>query len=99
MALTKTTEQDQLEVLGPYKSIGIQEKIVIKEDDKIISENIHRRIIDLGSLDASDNLVDTDVSSESTDVQSLCNLFWTTDIKNTYKAFLIANKPPIEDND
>ena len=96
MALTKTIEIDQLEIIGPYKAIGVQEKTVIKEDDKEISSSIHRKILNCGDLDATDNLVDTDVSSESTDVQNLCNTYWTTDIKNAYKAHLIATKPILE---
>jgi len=96
MALTKTIEIDQLEIIGPYKAIGVQEKTVIKEDDKEISSSIHRKILNCGDLDATDNLVDTDVSSESTDVQNLCNTYWTTDIKNAYKAHLVATKPILE---
>ena len=96
MALTKTIEIDQLEIIGPYKAIGVQEKTVIKEDDKEISSSIHRKILNCGDLDATDNLVDTDVSSEYTDVQNLCNTYWTTDIKNAYKAHLIATKPILE---
>tara|TARA_B100000131_G_scaffold101532_1_gene98556 strand:- start:113 stop:412 length:300 start_codon:yes stop_codon:yes gene_type:complete len=98
MSLTKTTEQDQLEVVGPYKAIGIQEKIVIKENDSVISETTHRRMLNSGDIDDNDNFVDTNISSESADVQALCNIFWTTDIKNAWKAYLIANKPKIEDN-
>jgi len=96
MTLTKTIEQDQLEVIGPYKAIGIQEKTVIKENDKEISSSIHRRILNCGDLDANDNLVPTDVSSEAADVQTLCNTYWTTAVKDAWKANLIATKPPTD---
>jgi len=45
-----------------------------------------------GSLDDSDNLVDTDISGEDADVQAICNAAWTQSVKDAYKAFLIANK-------
>ena len=50
-------------------------------------------MLDCGTLDASDNLVDRDISSEPTDVQAICNAVWTADVKAAYKAYLIANKP------
>ena len=34
MALTKTTEEDKIEVVGEYKLIQIREATVIKEDRK-----------------------------------------------------------------
>jgi hypothetical protein len=45
-----------------------------------------------GTLDASDDLVETDISGEDADVQAICNAAWTTQVKSDYKAFLIANK-------
>ena len=96
MALTKTVEQDQLEVVGPYKAIGIQEKTVIKEDGKELSSSIHRRMLNCCDLDAIDNLVPTDVSSEAADIQTLCNTYWTTAIKDAWKAHMIETKPPTD---
>jgi len=96
MALTKTVEVDQLEIVGPYKAIGVQEKIIVKDDGTLVSESIHRRMLNCGDLDASDNLVDTDISSESSDIQNLCNTYWTTDIKNSWKEYQISIKPPTD---
>ena len=48
-----------------------------------------------GNLDASDNLVETDISGEPAEVQAICNAVWTTDIKTAWKAKLIADKPNI----
>ena len=47
-----------------------------------------------GNLDASDNLVETDISGEPAEVQAICNAVWTTDIKTAWKAKLIADKIP-----
>ena len=52
-----------------------------------------RSLLTPGTLDASDNLVDTNISGEDSDVQAICNAAWTTQVKADYKAFLIANKP------
>ena len=41
----------------------------------------------------SNNLVDTDISAESSEVQAIASAVWTTSIKNAYKAFLIATRP------
>ena len=93
MALTKTVEEDKIEIVGQYKIIQIREATVIKEDGTEISRNFHRDSITPGTLDASDNLVDTNISSRSTEVQAVCNAVWTTSVKNAWKAHLIATKP------
>ena len=46
-----------------------------------------------GTLDASDNLVDTDISAEPAEVSAICNAVWTADVKAAWKAKLIADKP------
>jgi hypothetical protein len=46
-----------------------------------------------GTIDGSDNFVDTDISGEDADVQAICTAAWTQTVKDAYKAFLIANKP------
>ena len=57
-----------------------------------LTRTFHRKTLTPGTLDASDNLVDTDISGEDADVQAICNAAWTTQVKADYKAFLIANK-------
>ena len=92
MALTKTQIEDKIEVVGDYKHIQVRTATVIKEDGKELSRSFHRKVLVPGALDASDNLVDTDISSEDADVQAICNAAWTTQVKADFKAFLIANK-------
>ena len=91
MALTKTTENDKIEVTQRW-NVGVRNATVIKEDGVELSRSFHRKVLTPGTLDASDNLVDTDLSSEDADVQAICNAAWTTQVKEDYKAFLIANK-------
>ena len=92
MALTKTVFDDKIEVTTEFKHVQIRTATVIKEDGKELSRSFHRKVLDCGDLDASDNLVDTDISSESAEVQAICNAVWSTSVKNAWKAHLIASK-------
>ena len=92
MALTKTTEVDQIEVVGSYKHVQVRTATVIKEDGTELSRSFHRKVLDPGSLDGSDNLVNRDISGETAEVQGICNAVWTSDIKDSWKAKLIADK-------
>ena len=92
MAITKTLENDKIEIIKKWY-IHVREATVIKEDGKELTRSFHRKVLDPGTLDASDNLVDTNISGEDADVQAICNAAWTTQVKADYKAFLIAKKP------
>ena len=91
MALTETTENDKIEVVNKW-NIGVRRATVIKKDGVELTRTFHRKVLTPGELDASDNLVDTDISGEDADVQAIANAAWTTQVKADYKAFLIANK-------
>jgi len=92
MAITKTLENDKIEVVNKW-NIQIRTATVIKEDGKELTRSFHRKVLTPGTLDASDNLVDTNISGEDADVQAICNAAWTTQVKADYKAHLIATKP------
>jgi len=92
MALTETIEYDKIEVVGNYKYVQVRKATVIKKDGVEIARSFNRDSLNPGTLDESDNLVDTDISSQPAEVQSICNAVWTTDVKSAYKSFLIANK-------
>ena len=92
MAITKTLENDKIEVVNKW-NIQVRTATVIKEDGVELTRSFHRKVLVPGALDASDNLVDTNISSEDADVQAICNAAWTTQVKADFKAFLIANKP------
>ena len=91
MALTETTENDRIEVVNKW-NIQVRNATIIKKDDEEVARSFHRKVLTPGKLDASNNLVDTDISKEDADVQAVCNAAWTTHVKADYKAFLIANK-------
>ena len=92
MALTKTIEEDKIEIVTEYKHVQIRTATVIKEDGVELNRSFSRKVLSPGTLDASDNLVDTNISSESTEVQGICNSVWTTAVKDAWKAKLIAEK-------
>ena len=92
MALTETTEYDKIEVVGPYKTVQVRKATVIKKDGVELTRSYHRYTLQAGTLDSSDNLVDTDLSAEPSEVSAICNAVWTADVKAAYKANLIANK-------
>ena len=92
MTLTKTLENDKIEVVNHW-NIQVRRASIIKEDGKELSRSFHRHVLQPGTLDASDNLVDTNISGEDADVQAICNAAWTDQVKADFKAFLIANKP------
>ena len=92
MALAESIEYDKIEVVGQYKAVQVRKKNTIKKDGVEIASSFERYVLHPGKLDASDNLVDTDLSAEPAEVSAICNAVWTTDVKAAWKANLIANK-------
>ena len=92
MALTESIEYDKIEIVTPYKHVQVRKALVIKKDGTELTRSFERYVLQAGTLDGNDNLVDTDISSEPEDVQVICNAVWTETIKAAWKAELIANK-------
>ena len=92
MALTKTIEIDKIEIVSEYRHVQIRTATIIKEDNVELSRSFNRKLLTCGKLDSSNNLVDTDISGETTEVQAICNTVWITSVKNAWKAKLIADK-------
>ena len=93
MALTESIEYGKIEVVGLYKKIQVRKDTVIKKDGTELTRSYERYVLNAGTLDGSDNLVDTDLSAEPTEVSAICNVVWTSDVKTAWKNYLIANKP------
>ena len=91
MALTKTIDNDKIEIVNTW-NVQVRTATIIKEDSVELSRSFNRKVLTPGTLDASDNLVDTDISGEAADVQAICNAVWTAQVKTDYTAFLVANK-------
>ena len=92
MALTESIEYDKIEVVGLYKAVQVRKATVIKKDGVELTRSFERYVLQCGDLDASDNLVDTDLSAEPAEVSAICTAAWTSDVKAAWKAKLIADK-------
>ena len=99
MALSETTEYDKIEIVGQYKAVQVRKATVIKKDDVEITRSFERFVLQPGTLDASDNLVDNPLDKEpdgttaiADEVKSICTAAWTTTIKDAWKAKLIEDK-------
>ena len=92
MALAETIEYDKIEVVGQYKAVQVRKATVIKKDGTELTRSYHRYVLNPGTLDASDNLVDTDLSGEPAEVSAICTAAWTTAVKDAWKAKLITDK-------
>jgi hypothetical protein len=94
MAITKEVKQDKIEIVTDFKHIQVREQTIVKEDGEVLSSSYtNRYVLNSGKLDASDNLVATDISSESAEVQAVANAVWTDAVKTAWKDKLIADKP------
>ena len=93
MALAESIEYDKIEVVGQYKAVQVRKATVIKKDGTELTRSFQRYVLHPGTLDASDNLVDTDLSGEPAEVSAIATAAWTTDVKAAWKAKLIADKP------
>ncbi len=95
MAITKTTVEDKIEIVGEHKNIQVRTATVIKEDGEELTRSFHRKVLECvsSSYDGSSwTHTDTDISGESTEVQAICNAVWTTTVKNAKKAANEAGK-------
>ena len=90
MAITKTLENDKIEIVNKW-NIQVRTATIIKEDSKELTRSFERKVLDPGTLDASDNLVERDISGEDADVKAICNAVWTDQVKADFKTFLISN--------
>ena len=99
MALTETIEYDKIEIVGQYKSVQIRKATVIKKDGAELTRTFNRFVLEPGTLDESDNLVDNPLTKEpdgttdiTDEIKAVCATVWTSSIKDAWKAKLIADK-------
>ena len=83
MALTEETVQDKIEIVGDFKMVQVRTATVIKRDGEEISRSFHRHVVSPGD----------DITSESTEVQAICNAVHTQEIKDAYAAYIAAQTP------
>ena len=99
MALSESIEYDKIEVVGQYKAVQVRKATVIKKDGTELTRSFHRFVLDPGTLDSSNDLVDNPLDKEpdgvtdlTDEIKAVCNAVWTTTIKDAWKAKLIADK-------
>jgi hypothetical protein len=80
MALTEATLQDKIEIVGDYKHVQVRTATVISRDGVEISRSFSRHVV--GPLD--------DISGESAEVQAICAVVHTDEVKAAYAAMLEA---------
>jgi hypothetical protein len=99
MAITKEIVYDKKEIVGDYAHICIRKATVIKEDNQELSRSFKRYVLEPGTLDDSDNLIDNPLDKEPDgvtaipqEVKDICAVIWTQSIKDAWKTKLIADK-------
>ena len=80
--LTERTEQDKIELVGPYRHIQVRTATVIERDGVEISRSFSRHVV----------APDADVSGESPEVQAIAAAVHTDEVKAAYAAHLAAQE-------
>ena len=82
MALSEATIEDKIEVvdMGGWKAIQVRTATIISRDDVEVSRSFHRHVV----------MPADDWSSESTEVQAMCNTFHTASAVAAHKAQVVA---------
>ena len=83
MALSESIEYDKIEVVGKHKHVQVRKATVIKKDGKELTRSFHRHVLH----------PDSDITNEPTEVQTICNVVWTQEVKDAWKAFQESNSP------
>ena len=83
MALEEVTTYDKIEVVGDYKSVQVRKANIIKKDGKELTRSFERYVLH----------PDTDITKEPTEIQTICNVVWTQEVKDAWKAFQESNSP------
>ena len=92
MALTERCENDKIEVVGQYKHVQVRCATVIERDGVEVTRSFHRHVLNPGSLDENDALVDTDLSGQDADVAAIATAAWTDEVKEAWRLKLVADK-------
>ncbi len=82
MALTETTLDDKIEIVGDFKHVQVRTARVIYDDGTEISRSFSRRVI----------APDADVSGESAEVQAIAAAVHTDEVKAAYAAHLASQE-------
>jgi len=85
MALTKTTEIGQIEIVTAYKHIQVRTDTVVKEDGVELSRSFHRHVV-------APDISAENLALEHADVQTIANSgIWTQEVKDAWAAHLASS--------
>jgi len=77
MALAESIEYDKIEVVGEYKAVQVRKAIVIKKDGVELTRSFERYVLHPNE----------DISAEPAEIQTICNVVWTQEVKDAWTAF------------
>ena len=76
MALTERTEEDKIEIIGPFRAVQVRTATVIERDGEEISRSFHRHVVQPGD----------DTTNESAEVQAICAAVHTSEVIAAFEA-------------
>ena len=82
MALTESTIEDKIEIVGDHKFVQVRTARVIYDSGTEISRSFSRHVV----------APDADITGESTEVQAICAAVHTQAVKDAYAAHLAAQE-------
>ena len=80
MAVTESTVEDKIEIVGEYKHVQVRTATIIKKDGAELTRSFSRHVI----------APNANISSESTEVKAICNAVHTDAVKTAYAAYLAS---------
>ena len=97
---TEKTEYDKIEIVGELKGVHVRKRNLVLKDGVAISSTFERYVLNPLLINESGNLIDNPLTKEPdgvTDipdnVKAVCNIFWTTEVKDAYKTLLESELP------
>tara|TARA_A100001035_G_C27753466_1_gene487716 strand:- start:119 stop:430 length:312 start_codon:yes stop_codon:yes gene_type:complete len=97
---TEKSEYDKIEIIGDFKGVHVRKINIVLKDGNPISSTFERYVLNPLLLDESGNFIDNPLTKEPdgvTDIpeniKTVCNLFWTNEVKNEYRTFLESELP------
>ena len=76
MALTERTEEDKIEIIGPFRAVQVRTATVIERDGEELTRSYHRHVVQPGD----------DTTNESAEVQAICAAVHTAEVIAAYQA-------------
>jgi hypothetical protein len=77
MALSESIEYDKIEIVSKYKHVQVRKATVIQKDGVELTRTFHRYVL----------TPDQDITNEPTEIQTICNVVWTQEVKDAWTTF------------